>query len=161
MLNAVRRIYRRSSLFWRVGIERIFSAMSRRSRYFENPYYAREEEIIHDVVSMRRDIDDSKRAAKSTLCTMLQRIFDKEPADHAEKDGGLYVGASGIAYVHLRLAERAATLGLDQDDELTMSKLYLSSSLTLAKREGRVGTGFLLGLYLVTLTAGEGENSNE
>jgi hypothetical protein len=121
--------------------------MSRRSRYFENPYCAREKEIL-DVTSMRHDIDNSQRTAKSTLRAMIQRILDKAPPEHAETDGGLYVGASGIAYTHLLLAQRAATLGLDRNNHLALADGYLTPSLKeVQRREGRSGTGFLLGLY--------------
>jgi len=121
--------------------------MSRRCRYFENPYCAREKEILN-AASMRHDIDNSQRTAKSTLRAMIQRILDKAPPENAETDGGLYVGASGIAYTHLLLAQRAATLELDRNNHLALADSYLTPSLKeVQRREGRSGTGFLLGLY--------------
>jgi len=107
---------------------------------------------------MRRDIDNSQRTAKSTLRAMIQRIFDKTPPKHAETDGGLYVGASGIAYTHLLLAQRAATLGLDGNKHLALADSYLTPSLKeVQHREGRSGTGFLLGLYFDYLSGRKGK----
>jgi len=99
-------------------------------------------------VSVRRDINNSQCVAKDNLCKLLQRIVDKEPPERAEADGGLYVGASGISYAFLRLAECAA-LGTEASKKhLSLAEYYLRSSLsTVQRREGRSGTGFLLGLY--------------
>lgn len=122
--------------------------MSQRSRYFVNEYRAREEEIVSCATSMRREIDDSLGAAKINLRKILQRIVDKEPPEHAETDGGLYVGASGISYAFLRLVKHTL-LEAEAEKYLSLAEHYLSSSLAMVQRRGgRSGTGFLLGLYV-------------
>lgn len=122
--------------------------MSRRSRYFVNEYCACEEQIVNDLVSIRRDINNSQCVAKDNLHKILQRIVDKEPPERAEADGGLYVGASGISYAFLRLTECAALGTETSKKHLSLAEHYLRSSLSMVqRREGRSGTGFLLGLY--------------
>ncbi|KMQ89626.1 hypothetical protein RF55_10724 [Lasius niger] len=94
---------------------------------------------------MRRNIYDSQCAAKINLRKILQRIVDKEPPERAETDGGLYVGASGISYAFLRLAEHNL-LKAETDKHLSLAEHYLRSSLAMVQRHGtRSGTGFLLG----------------
>ncbi|XP_011632413.1 uncharacterized protein LOC105424071 isoform X2 [Pogonomyrmex barbatus] len=123
-----------------------FNTMSRRSRYFVNKYCEREEEIISNVLSMQREIDDSRRIAKDNLRKILQRIVDKEPPERAETDGGIYVGASGISYTFLRLAECTALEVETSQKHLSLAEYYLRSSLAMVQcREGRSNTGFLLG----------------
>ncbi|XP_071578734.1 lanC-like protein 3 homolog [Temnothorax nylanderi] len=117
--------------------------MSRRSRYFVNEYCAREEEIANDLVSIRRDINNSQCVAKDNLRKILRRIIDKEPPERAEADGGLYVGASGISYAFMRLAECAALEAETSKKHLSLAECYLRSSLSMVQR--RSGTGFLLG----------------
>ncbi|TGZ38441.1 LanC-like protein 3 [Temnothorax longispinosus] len=116
--------------------------MSRRSRYFVNEYCAREEEIANDLVSIRRDINNSQCVAKDNLRKILRRIIDKEPPERAEADGGLYVGASGISYAFIRLAECAALEAETSKKHLSLAECYLRSSLSMVQR--RSGTGFLL-----------------
>ncbi|XP_029668202.1 lanC-like protein 3 homolog [Formica exsecta] len=119
--------------------------MSQRPRHFVNEYREREEEIVSCATSMRRDIDDSLCAAKINLRKILQRIVDKEPPERAEADGGLYVGASGISYAFLRLAKHTL-LEAETEKYLSLAERYLRSSLAMVlRREGRSGTGFLLG----------------
>ena len=119
--------------------------MSQQSRYFVNEYCVHEEMIASCVTSMRRNIYDSQCAAKINLRKILQRIVDKEPPERAETDGGLYVGASGISYAFLRLAEHNL-LKAETDKHLSLAEHYLRSSLAMVQRHGtRSGTGFLLG----------------
>jgi len=107
----------------------------------------REEEIVDNLVSMQREIDNSQCIAKDNLHKIVQRIVDKEPPERAETDGGLYVGASGISYAFMRLAECAA-LEAETRKYLSLAESYLRSSLSIVqRREGRYRTGFLLGLY--------------
>lgn len=121
--------------------------MSQRSRYFVNQYCTREEEIANDLVSIQRDINNSQCVAKDNLRKISQRIVDKKPPERAETDGGLYVGASGISYAFMRLAECTA-LKTESKEYLSWAEYYLRSSLSMMQRhEGRSGTGFLLGLY--------------
>ncbi|XP_029162376.1 lanC-like protein 3 homolog [Nylanderia fulva] len=144
MLNAVRCVYQ-YLLRWKVNIRNFSDTMSQRSRYFVNEYCAQEEKIAGSATSLQRDIHDSQSAAKTNLRKILQRIVDKEPPERAETDGGLYVGASGISYTFLRLAEHPL-LKDDADKHLSLAERYLRSSLTTVQRhEGRSGTGFLLG----------------
>lgn len=148
MLNAVRCVYQ-YLLHWRVNIKNFSDTMSQRSRYFVNAYSVHEEKIPSSPTSMQRDIYDSQSAAKINLRKILQRIVDKEPPERAETDGGLYVGASGISYAFLRLAEQPL-LKDEADKHLSLAERYLRSSLaTVQRQEGRSGTGFLLGLYLL------------
>lgn len=122
--------------------------MSQRSRYFVNKYCAREEEIASDLVLIRRDISSSQCVAKDNLHKILQRIIDKEPPERAEVDGGLYTGASGISYAFMRLAKCTVLETETSKKYLSLSEHYIRSSLSMVqRREGRSGTGFLLGLY--------------
>lgn len=126
--------------------------MSRPSRYFVNKYCAREKEIAGDLVSIRRDISSSQGNAKDNLYKILQRIIDKEPPERAETDGGLYVGASGISYAFMRLVKSAALDTETSNKHLSLAECYLRSSLSMVqRREGRSGTGFLLGLYCIII----------
>jgi len=130
-----------------ITFRNFFGIMSRRSRYFINEYCVREEEIVDNLVSMQREIDNSQCIAKDNLHKIVQRIVDKEPPERAETDGGLYVGASGISYAFMRLAECAA-LEAETRKYLSLAESYLRSSLSIVqRREGRYRTGFLLGLY--------------
>lgn len=124
--------------------------MSRRSRYFVNIYSAREKEIANDLVSIRSDINSSQCDAKDNLSKILRRIIDKESPERAETDGGLYVGASGISYAFMRLAKCAALETETSKKHLSLAESYLRSSLSMVqRREGRSGTGFLLGPYCI------------
>ncbi|XP_020293533.1 lanC-like protein 3 homolog [Pseudomyrmex gracilis] len=116
-----------------------------RSRYFVNEYCLREEEIVNNADTTKSIIYDSQIAAKRSIQKILQRILDKEPPERAEVDGGLYVGASGISYMFLRLAEQADVLNneVDKFKLLSLADNYLKSSVTDTQR--RSGTGFLLG----------------
>lgn len=121
-----------------------------RSRYFVNEHCLREEEIVNNTETAKSIIYDSQIAAKRSIQKVLQRILDKEPPERAEVDGGLYVGASGISYMFLRLAEQADVLNneVDKFKLLSLAENYLKSSLTDTQR--RSGTGFLLGLCIFT-----------
>lgn len=113
-----------------------------------NKYCARDEEIANCAESTRRAIHDSQNAAKINLHKILQRIVDKEPPQRAERNGGLYVGASGISYAFLRLA-KYSLFEAETDKYLSLAERYLRSSLALVQqRHGGRGPGFLLGLYV-------------
>ncbi|XP_011701329.1 PREDICTED: lanC-like protein 3 homolog [Wasmannia auropunctata] len=130
-----------------------FSTMSRRSRYFVNEYCAREEEIANNLVLIQHDIDNSQCVAKDNLHKIVQRIVDKEPPERAETDGGLYVGASGISYAFMRLAECTALKAESSKKYLSLAEYYLRSSLSMVqRRERRSGTGFLLGDWGILAT---------
>ncbi|KAL0128782.1 hypothetical protein PUN28_003879 [Cardiocondyla obscurior] len=143
--------------------------MSRRNRYFVNEYCAREEEIVNDLTAIRRDVNNSQSAAKDNALKLLQRIVEKEPPERAETEGGLYVGAAGISYAFMRLAEYSAFGTEASKKHLQLAERYLRSSLsTVQGHEGRFGSGFLLGDWgilavgaVLAVIRGENEISNE
>ncbi|KAG7197174.1 hypothetical protein KM043_007255 [Ampulex compressa] len=120
--------------------------MSTRSRYFSNPYRAAKAGDGKKDNWSEADIEEGQKKAKDNLREIAKRIGKEEPAERADTDGGLYVGAAGISYAYLRLSQHAFLLADEAKRYLSLAQQYLSAPMLEVEHRGdRCDAGFLLG----------------
>lgn len=111
-------------------------------RYFENPYLVEDEQKAGGPVDVERDLQEVREYLRQTI----DRIVKKEGAESANLEGGLYVGAAGIAYAFLHISLRLSSEPETAKNYLSLAQRYLERPLRdLDKLRNRVDCGFLLG----------------